>query len=115
MDGRKLARDPNPSWLGCSTGRWDGDTLVVETSGFNDKTWLETTKGHPATEALRVQERFRRTSVGNLEVRAVIDDPGAYTKPWTTNTRKMHLMLNTEILEYICNENEKDLQHSVHK
>jgi len=62
MDGRKLANDLNPTWLGYSTGRWDGDTLVVETSGFNDKTWLDTAKGRPATGALHVTERFRRTN-----------------------------------------------------
>jgi hypothetical protein len=113
MDGRKLAGDPNPSWLGYSTGKWDGDTLVIETSGFNDQVWLDTTKGHPATEALHVEERFRRANFGTLEVRATIDDPGAYSKPWTTTAQKMHLMLGTEILEYNCNENEKDLQHRV--
>ena len=115
MDGRKLAPDPNPSWLGYSTGRWDGDTLVVDTTGFNDKTWLDTTKGRPASELLHVQERFRRTSFGNLEVRATIDDSKAFTKPWTTSPQKMHLLLGTEILEFNCNENEKDLQHRVTK
>ena len=115
MDGRKLDNDPNPSWLGYSTGRWDRDTLVVDTLGFNDKTWLDTFKGRPASELLHVQERFRRTSFGNLEVRATIDDPKAFTKPWTTTAQKMHLQLNTEILEFNCNENEKDLQHRVTK
>lgn len=111
MDGRKLAKDVNPTWLGYSTGRWDGNTLVVETSGFNDKTWLDTTKGRPATDALHVTERFRRTSFGNMEVVATIDDSRAYEKPWTTTPQKMHLMLDTEILEFTCNENEKDIQH----
>jgi len=115
LDGRKLAADPNPSWLGYSTGRWDGDTLVVETSGFNDKTWLDTFKGRPASEQLRVTERFRRNTFGNMEVRATIDDPKAFTKPWTTTPQKMHLQLNTDILEFSCNENEKDLQHQVIK
>jgi hypothetical protein len=115
MDGRKLGADPNPSWLGYSTGKWDGDTLVVDTSGFNDKTWLDTFKGRPASEELHVQERFRRTSFGNMEVRARIDDPKAFTKPWTTTAQKMHLLLDTEILEFSCNENEKDLQHRVVK
>lgn len=113
LDGRKLGNDPNPSWLGYSTGRWDGDTLVVDTSGFNDKTWLDTTKGRPASEMLHVEERFRRTNFGNMEVRATIDDPKAFTKPWTTTTQKMHLLLGTEILEFSCNENEKDVQHRV--
>jgi hypothetical protein len=115
MDGRKLGSDPNPSWLGYSTGRWEGDTLLIDTTGFNDKTWLDTTKGRPASEALHVQERFRRTSFGNLEVRATIDDPKAFMKPWTTTPQKMHLLLDTEILEFNCNENEKDLQHRVTK
>jgi hypothetical protein len=115
MDGRTLGNDPNPSWLGYSTGRWDGDALVVDTSGFNDKTWLDTFKGRPASEMLHVQERFRRTSFGNMEVRARIDDPKAFTKPWTTTAQKMHLQLNTEILEFSCNENEKDIQHQVVK
>jgi hypothetical protein len=113
LDGRKLGADPNPSWLGYSTGKWDGDTLVVETSGFNDKTWLDTFKGRPASELLHVTERFRRTSFGNMEVRATIDDPKAFTHPWTTTPQKMHLLLGTEILEFSCNENEKDIQHQV--
>jgi len=113
LDGRKLGPDPNPSWLGYSTGRWDGDTLVVETSGFNDKTWLDTSKGRPASEALHVTERFRRVNFGNMEVRATIDDPKAFAKPWTTTPQKMHLLLDTEILEFNCNENEKDLAHRV--
>ena len=111
LDGRKLMNNPNPTWLGYSTGRWEGDTLVVETSGFNDKTWLDTSMAHPATEALHVTERFRRKDFGNLEVRATIDDPKAYTKPWTTTIQKMHLQLGTDILEFICNENEKDIPH----
>jgi hypothetical protein len=111
MDGRRPAKDANPSWLGYSTGRWDGDTLVIETSGFNGKAWLDTAKGHAASEKLRVVERFRRTSFGALEVRATIDDPEAYAKPWTTTTQKMHLLQDTEILEFSCNENEKDQAH----
>ena len=113
LDGRRLGPDPNPSWLGYSTGRWDGDTLVVDTSGFNDRTWLDTFKGRPASELLHVTERFRRTTFGILEVRATINDPKAFVKPWTTTPQKMHLLLGTEILEFSCNENEKDLQHHV--
>src|SRR5207244_13524279 len=70
MDGRRAASDVNPSWLGYSTGKWDGDTLVVETSGFNDRTWLDTQKGHTATEALHVTERFRRGDCGHIELQA---------------------------------------------
>jgi hypothetical protein len=115
MDGRKLSNDVNPAWLGYSTAKWDGDTLVIETSGFNDRTWLDTAKAHPASEALHVEERFRRTNFGSLEIRATIDDPKAYAKPWTTTTQKAHLMLGTEILEFSCNENEKDVPHLVGK
>jgi hypothetical protein len=115
MDGRKLAKDPNPAWLGYSTGKWDGDTLVVETTGFNDKTWLDTEKAHPATDALRVTERFHRKSFGSLEVTATIDDPKTYAKPWTTTPQPIRLQLGTDLLEFICNENEKDIQHMVGK
>ena len=111
MDGRKVASDANPGWLGYSTGKWDGDTLVIETSGFNDKTWLDTGMAHPATEALHVTERFRRVDFGHLELNATIDDPKAYKKPWTTTVQKMHLLLDTDILEFICNENERDAVH----
>jgi len=111
LDGRKLVSNPNPTWLGYSTGRWDGDTLVVETSGFNDKTWLDTFEGHPASDALHVIERIRRPKFGTLEVVATIDDPKAYTKPWTTRVQKMDLQLDTDIMEFICAENEKDAAH----
>jgi hypothetical protein len=111
MDGRKLESDPNPSWLGYSTGKWDIDTLVVETSGFNDKTWLDTAMGRPATDALHVTERFRRVDFGHLELNATIDDQKAYAKPWTTTTQKFHLLLDNDILEFICAENEKDAAH----
>jgi hypothetical protein len=111
LDGRKLAGNPNPTWLGYSTGKWEGDTLIVETSGFNDKTWLDTMAGHPATEALRVTERIRRPGFGRLELVATIDDPKAYSRPWTTKIQKMDLQLDTDILEFICSENEKDAAH----
>lgn len=111
LDGRRLMNNPNPTWLGYSTGRWDGDTLVVETSGFNDKTWLDTMQGHPASDALHVMERIRRPNFGTLEVVATIDDPKAYAKPWTTLVQKMDLQLDTDIMEFICSENEKDAGH----
>ena len=111
LDGRTLAKDLNPTWLGYSTGRWDGDTLVIETSGLNGKAWLDTQKSRPATDALHVTERFRRTNFGTLEVVATINDPKTYSKPWTTTPQKMFLQLNTDILEFICNENEKDIPH----
>ena len=113
LDGRKLPLDPNPSWMGYSIGHWDGDTLVVESTGFNDRSWLDGT-GHPHTEALRLTERFRRRNVGHMDVELTIDDPKAYTKPWTV-TIPMELMPDTEILEYVCAENEKDSPHMVGK
>jgi hypothetical protein len=109
MDGRRLEADPNPTWMGYSTGRWDGDTLVVDTRGFNGKIWLDQL-GKPTTEKLHVIERFRRTDYGHMTIEATIDDPGAYTKPWTMKT-SLHLLPDTELLEFICNENNRDLPH----
>lgn len=111
LDGRTLAGDLNPTWLGYSTGRWEGDTLVVDTRGFNDKTWLDTRAGRPATDALHVVERFRRPTYGELEIVATIDDPKAYAKPWTTTTQHNKLQTDTDILEFVCAENEKDRPH----
>ena len=112
-DGRPLPKDPNPTWMGYSVGRWDGETLVVETTGFNDKSWIDT-GGRPHSEALHVTERYRRRDFGHLEVQITIDDPKAYTKPWTV-TEVLHLLPDTELLEYVCNENNKDLRHLVGK
>jgi hypothetical protein len=111
LDDRALPTDPNPTWLGYSVGRWEQDVLIVETAGFNGKTWLDLA-GHPSTDALHVTERFRRRDFGHLELQLTIDDPKAYTKPWTV-TQTMQLAADTELLEYVCNENEKDLQHLV--
>jgi hypothetical protein len=111
MDGRRLSDDVNPTWLGYSTGRWDGDTLVVDTRGFNDKTWLDTQRGRPASDALHVVERFRRPKYGELEIVATIDDPKTYAKPWTTTAQHNTLQTDTDILEFICTENEKDRPH----
>ena len=112
-DGRPLPKDPNPAWMGYSIGRWEGDTFVVESSGFNADAWLDN-NGHPGTEALRVTERFRRKDFGNMNVEVTIDDPKAYTKPWTVNL-PFKLLPDTELLEYICSENNKDLDHLVGK
>jgi hypothetical protein len=109
MDGRRLADGANPTWLGYSTGHWDGDTLVVDSAGFNGKIWLDQL-GKPTTEQLRVTERFRRTDFGHMEIEATIDDPGAYTRPWTVK-QTYHLLPETELLEFICNENNQDLEH----
>jgi len=112
-DGRSLPKDPQPTWLGYSVGKWEGDTLVVETTGFNDQSWLDA-RGHPHTDALRVTERFRRPDFGHIELRATIDDPKAYSRPWTV-TIPIELMPDTELLEQVCNENEKDVPHLVGK
>jgi hypothetical protein len=108
-DGRRLADDMNPAWLGYSTGRWEGDTLVVDTRGFNGKTWLDQV-GKPSTERLHVIERYRRKDFGHLELTITIDDPGAYTQPWTV-MQQVHLLPDTELLEFVCNENNRDVQH----
>jgi hypothetical protein len=99
----------NPAWLGYSTGRWEGDTLVVDTRGFNGKTWLDQV-GKPSTERLHVIERYRRKDFGHLELTITIDDPGAYTQPWTV-MQQVHLLPDTELLEFVCNENNRDVQH----
>ena len=81
-DGRPLPKDPNPTWQGYSIGRWEGDDFVVETNGLNDKIWMDT-NGHPLTEAAHITERFRRHDYGHMDIQITIDDPKAYTKPWT--------------------------------
>jgi hypothetical protein len=109
MDGRPLPKDPNPQWFGYSVGKWDGDTLVVESSGFNGKAWLDQV-GHPSTEQLHVIERFHRRDFGHMDVTSTVDDPGAYTKPWSYS-QPLTLMADEDLLELVCNENNRDLQH----
>ena len=109
MDGRKLPTNPNPSWMGYSVGRWDGDTLVVETNGFTERVWLDY-DGHPHTEALRLTERYHRRDFGHLDAEVTFDDPGAYERPWTVKV-PMELFADTELLETVCRENEKSLAH----
>jgi hypothetical protein len=109
LDGRPLPKDPNPSWNGYSVGHWDGDTLVVETIGFREDTWLDFF-GSPLTEMGKVTEKFRRPSLGTLQTEITIDDPKAYTKPWTVRLDQS-LMVDTDLLEYVCLENERDLAH----
>jgi hypothetical protein len=104
-DGRALPKDPNPAWFGYSVGRWEGDVLVVESSGFNDNVWLDNA-GRPATEMLKVTERFVRKSFGQMDIEITIDDPKTYTKPWSV-TQQLAFQPDTELLEYICNENNK--------
>src|SRR5262249_19923175 len=114
LDGRQLEEAPNSSWMGYSVGRWDGDTLVVESFGFNDRTWLDH-DGHPHTEALRTTERYRRRNFGNLDLEVTLSDPGAYAKSWTVSVRA-ELAADTELIEWVCNENNTSaLQHWVGK
>ena len=97
------------TWLGYSTGTWDGDTLVVDTRGFNGRAWLDQV-GKPSTEQLHIVERYTRTDFGHMQREVTIDDPGAYTEPWTV-TQAFHLLPDTELLEFICNDNNIDLEH----
>jgi len=109
LDGRELAEDANPTWMGYSTGKWEGDTLVVDTKGFNGKAWLDQL-GRPSTDALHVIERFRRKDFGHMDIQITIDDPKAYTRPWTV-TQDVHLRPDIELMEFICNENNRDVEH----
>jgi len=114
MDGRPLPKDdPQPWWYGYSIGHWDGDTLVVETTGFRDDVWLDV-EGSPLTNTGKMTERFRRVNYGNLEIEITVEDPKAYTKPWTV-TVKQRVMLDTDLIEFICGENEKSVVHLVGK
>jgi hypothetical protein len=108
-DGRAHPNDPNPSFLGDSIGRWEGDTLVVDAVGFNDRTWLDQ-EGHPHTEALHTVERYTRIDEMTLRYQVTIDDPKAYTRPWTTGFT-IPWVPGAELFEYICQENNKDLPH----
>jgi len=109
MDGRKHPEDPDPAWYGNSIGRWDGPAWVIDTVGFKDKFWFDYV-GHPHTEKLHTIERYTRTDLGNMSIEVTIDDPGAYAKPFTTVGRA-RLMAGTELMEYICQEDNYDLQH----
>ena len=111
-DGRQHSADPDPTWLGESIGHWEGETFVVDTIGFNGKTWIDES-GLPTTESLHVVERFRRPDLGHLEIENTIDDPKAYTKPWKFTTHPV--MLKGELMEYICQENNRDIPHLVGK
>jgi len=113
LDGRTLETSPNPSWMGYSVGHWEADALVVESFGFNDRTWLDTS-GHPHTEALRMTERYRRPNFGHLDLDVTLQDPTVYARPWTVAVRA-ELAADTELLEYVCNENSGDREHWVGK
>jgi len=108
-DGRALPKDPNPTWNGNSTAHWEGDTLVVETTGFRDDLWLDAS-GNPLTEEGKMTERIRRPNYGTLEIEITINDPKAYSAPLTV-TLKEPLILDSELLDYYCLENERDSKH----
>jgi hypothetical protein len=109
LDGRPLPVDPDPAWSGYSTGHWEGDTLVVQSSGFKDGQWLDTA-ADPFGETTKVTERFRRPDFGHLQIDVTIDDPTFYTKPWNVKVNEVYAA-DTDLLEFICLENEKDIQH----
>jgi hypothetical protein len=111
MDGRKLPADPNPTWLGYSVGHWEGDTLVVESAGFNDRTWLDRA-GHPHSEKLRVTERFRRLDFGHLQYQVTFDDPETLTKPLSFSLA-VNYRADTDMLENVCSENNRSMTHMV--
>lgn len=108
-DGRKQLTDPSPSWMGYSVGKWEGDTLVVDTIGFNDKSWLDAS-GHGHSEEMRVEERFHRRDYGHLEVTLTVTDPKAFTKPITVSFVE-GLLPDTDLFEHYCLEGEQDAAH----
>jgi hypothetical protein len=108
-DSRRLPKDPDPIWMGYSVGKWQGDTLVVDTIGFNDRAWLDGL-GHPRSESLHVTERYRRPDFGHLELEVQIEDPKYYTHPFSFKTN-FHLIPDSDIIEFVCSENEKDRVH----
>jgi hypothetical protein len=112
-DARPVLKDPSPSWNGYSTGKWEGDTLVVQTNGFRDGLWADY-DGSPMTDAAKMTERFRRPNFGKLEIEVTVDDPKAYTRPWTIKLNQ-HIVLDQDLLEYVCLEGERDLNHMVGK
>lgn len=109
LDGRKLPIDPQPSWLGYSVGRWEGDTLVVDTVGLTDQSWLDA-RGHTHSDQLKITERFARKDFGHMEVTMTLTDPRTFTRP-VTIVLKQTLHPDTEVLENFCNENERDVVH----
>ena len=113
LDGRALESAPNPSWMGYSVGHWDADTLVVESLGFNDRTWLDH-DGHPHSEGLRMTERYRRRTVGHLEIEVTLSDSAVYARPWTVALHA-ELAADTEMIEFVCNESGHGVEHWVGK
>lgn len=114
MDGRTLpSGDAEPWWYGYSIGHWDGDTLVVETTGFKDNGWIDE-QGTPITSTGKLIERFRRLNYGNLEIEVTVDDPKTFTKPWSFKLNQK-LMPDTDLIEFVCLENNTSVRHLVGK
>jgi hypothetical protein len=105
IDGRSLPKDPEPSWMGSSVGRWQGETLVVDTMGLKDSAWLDGF-GHPRSQAMRITERYRRRDFGHMDLEMTFDDPTYYTRPFGFKTA-LTLMPDTDVLEYVCMENQR--------
>lgn len=108
LDARALPDDPNPSWMGYSSARWSGDTLVVDTNGLRDDSWIDW-QGSVVTEAAKIREEIRRPDYGHLEIQLTVDDPKAYTKPWTVLIKE-RLIVEAELIDEICLENEQSLK-----
>jgi hypothetical protein len=108
LDGRPLPDDPAPTWNGYSIGHWEGDTLVVQSIGYRDDQWLDAA-GSPLTNAAKVTERFQRLDFGRMQVQITVDDPNGYTRPWTA-TVDLAAILDTELIDSACWENEKDVE-----
>ncbi len=109
LDGRSLPKDPDPSWMGYSTGKWDNDTLVVQTTGFNEEGWLDNV-GHPRGQSMLITERFRRRDFGHIDLEIRYDDPKYYTRSFTNKTT-LNLIPDSDVIEFVCTENEKDIEH----
>src|SRR5262245_27576258 len=114
LDGRGHPKDQDPTWHGHSIGKWEGDTLVVDTIGFNDKTWLRAGRNAPHTEMLHITERIRRPDLGHLEMEITYQDPGTLTKPFKVK-EVADLSTTVDVEEYICNENNQDVEHLIGK
>lgn len=108
-DARPLPKDPMPSFQGYSSAKWSGDTLVIDTIGVKDDTWIDW-NGSVLTEAAKIREQMRRPDFGHLEIQVTVDDPKAYTKPWTV-TLKERIVVDTDLVDEVCLENENSLKH----
>ena len=109
LDGRGLPKDPDPSWMGYSVGKWENDTLVVQTTGFNEEGWLDNV-GHPRGQSMLITERFRRRDFGHIDLEIRYEDSKYYTRPFTNKTT-LNLIPDSDVIEFVCTENEKDVEH----